>query len=286
MDTKEVLSAKSMLVVKENELIQRASYHLTMEEQKLLCYVISKIKPTDKVFEQYTISALDFAEVVGIDKRHAYRDFKKMVDSFDEKKQWIKVGDNNINFRVFSEAEYNEKQGSITVLLNSHLKKYLLDINRQSQYTKYELWNILSLKSKYSIRLYELFRSYSYQTEKEFDIDDLKSLLCAEQYNNFNDLKKRVIDKGINEINIYTDLKVSYDTKKAGKGGRVSRIIFKIHKKKIDDKLVAYYETVDRVNKKGKQVKGQISIFDYDMEKEIANYDNEIKIIPPQGAES
>ncbi len=133
MDTKEVLSAKSMLVVKENELIQRASYHLTMEEQKLLCYVISKIKPTDKVFEQYTISALDFAEVVGIDKRHAYLDFKKMVDSFDEKKQWIKVGDNNINFRVFSEAEYNEKQGSITVLLNSHLKKYLLDINSQSQ---------------------------------------------------------------------------------------------------------------------------------------------------------
>ncbi len=271
------MDAKSMLVVKENELIQRASYNLTMEEQKMLCYVISKIKPTDKEFERYTISALDFAEVCGINKANVYRDFKKMVDSFDTKSQWIKIGDDNIKFRTFSEAEYNEKNGSITLLLNSRLKKYLLDIGKQGQYTKYELWNILSLKSKYSIRLYELFRSYSYQQEKEFDIDDLKSLLCAENYKVFADFKRYVLDKGIQEINIFTDLKVTYETKKAGKEHKVQKIIFKIHKKKIDDRLTAYYETVDRVNKKGKQVKGQISIFDYDMEKEM-KYDNQITI--------
>ena len=271
------MDAKSMLVVKENELIQRASYNLTMEEQKMLCYVISKIKPTDKEFERYTISALDFAEVCGINKANVYRDFKKMVDSFDTKSQWIKIGDDNIKFRTFSEAEYNEKNGSITLLLNSRLKKYLLDIGKQGQYTKYELWNILSLKSKYSIRLYELFRSYSYQQEKEFDIDDLKSLLCAENYKVFADFKRYVLDKGIQEINIFTDLKVTYETKKAGKEHKVQKIIFKIHKKKIDDRLTAYYENVDRVNKKGKQVKGQISIFDYDMEKEM-KYDNQITI--------
>ena len=269
MESREVLDAKSMLVVKENELIQRASYNLTMEEQKMLCYVISKIKPTDKEFERYTISASDFAEVCGINKANVYRDFKKMIESFDSKSQWIKIGDDNVLFRTFTEAEYNEKKGSLTVLLNSRLKKYLLDIGKHGQYTKYELWNILSLKSKYSIRLYELFRSYSYQQEKEFDIDDLKSLLCAEQYKSFGNLKQRVLDNAINEINIFTDLKVTYETKKAGKGGKVSRIIFKIHKKKIDDKLTAYYETVDRVNKKGKQVKGQISMFDYDMENEM-----------------
>ncbi len=278
MESKEILSVKSMLVVKENELIQRASYHMSMEEQKLLCYVISKIKPTDKVFEQYTISALDFAEIVGIDKRHVYRDFKKMIDSFDSKAQWIKIDDTEFKFRVFSEAEYNEKKGSITVMLNSHLKKYLLDIGKQGQYTKYELWNILSLKSKYSIRLYELFRSYSYQHEKEFEIDELKSLLCAEQYKNFNDFKKRVIDKGINEINIFTDLKVTYQTKKSGKGGRVSKIVFYIHKKKIDEKFAAYNESVERVNQRNKQVKGQISIFDYDMEQEITHNDQPITI--------
>lgn len=277
MENREVLDAKSMLVVKENELIQRASYNLTMEEQKMLCYVISKIKPTDKEFEQYTISASDFAEICGISKTNVYRDFRQMIDNFDNKSQWVQMDGKQFKFRVFSEAEYNEKQGSITVMLNSHLKRYLLEIGKHGQYTKYELWNILSLKSKYSIRLYELFRSYSYQQEKEFDIDNLKSLLCAEQYKSFGNLKQRVLDNAINEINIFTDLRVTYETKKAGKGGKVSKIIFKIHKKKIDDKLTAYYETVDRVNKKGKQVKGQISIFDYDMEKEM-KHDNQITI--------
>lgn len=278
MESKDVLKAKSMLVVKQNELIQRASYHLTAEEQKLLCYVISKIKPTDKVFEQYTISALDFAEICGINKANVYRDFKKMVDNFDSKGQWVTVENTSFKLRVFSEAEYNEKQGSITVMLNSHLKKYLLDLVGKGQYTTYELWNILSLKSKYSIRLYELFRSYEYQHEQEFDIDDLKSLLCAEQYKSFGNLKQRVLDGAINEINIFTDLKITYDTKKAGKGGRVSKITFYIHKKKLDDKLNAYYETVERVNKRNGQVKGQISIFDYDMEKEMQHNNNPITI--------
>lgn len=279
MNDREVFNSQSMFVVKKNELIQRASYHLTAEEQKFLCYVISKIKPTDKVFEQYTISVTDFAEICGISKKNAYRDLQKMADSFDNKSQWITLDDSTtFKFRVFSEIEYNEKKGSITVMLNSHLKQYLLDIGRAGQYTKYELWNILSLKGKYSIRLYELFRSYSYQQEKEFDIEDLKSLLCAEQYKSFGNLKQRVLDVAINEINIFTDLDVTYKTKKAGRGGKVSRITFYIRKKKLDDKMTAYYETVDKINKQNRQIKGQISIFDYDMESTLADSDRELKI--------
>lgn len=69
VEKRDVNDARSMLVVKENELVQRASYNLTLEEQKLLCYVISKIKPGDKEFQRYIISAVDFAEVCGTDKK-------------------------------------------------------------------------------------------------------------------------------------------------------------------------------------------------------------------------
>lgn len=269
VEKRDVNDARSMLVVKENELVQRASYNLTLEEQKLLCYVISKIKPGDKEFQRYIISAVDFAEVCGTDKKNIYRDFKRMAENFLSNKQWIKVGDNNIFFSPFSEAEYNVKNGSMTVVLNSRLKKYLLKIGVQGKYTKYELWNILSLKAKYSIRLYELFKSYSYQYEREFEIDNLKKLLCAENYKVFGDFKRYVLDKGLREINIYTDLEVEYITKKEGKEHKVKKVVFKINKKRIDDKLLAYYETVDRINEKNKQVKGQISMFDYEIEEEL-----------------
>ena len=267
MGNEEIEKSRNMLVVKENNLIQCASYRLTLEQQKFLCYVISKVKPTDKEFQRYTISALDFAEICGIDKKNVYTVFKKMAEDFNDKKRWIKIGDNNILFSPFNEPEYNEKNGSITVILNSRLKKYLVGVG--TKYTKYELWNILSLKSKHSLRLYELFRSYSYQHEKEFAIEDLKSLLCVEQYKNFADLKKRVLDKGIEEINIYTDLKVRYEISETGRGGKVKKIIFYIDKKIHNDLLQAFVATCDRINEKNGQIKGQLSFFDMEIEKEI-----------------
>lgn len=252
------------LVVKDNDFIQKASYHLTAEQQKLLCFVVSKIKPTDTELEKYTISALDFCELTGVDRRHAYRDFKKMIDDLDAKARWIKMGDDTFKFRVFSEAEYNDKQGSITVMLNSRLKKYLLQLSHN--YTMYELWNILSLKSKYSIRLYEIFKSYAYQHQITLDFDTLKELLCAEHYVLFSKFKIRVLDKSVSEINTYTNLCVSYDAIKEGRNHKVKAITFNILQKSSLDAYKAYRRTTDKINEKNGQVKGQLSIFDMTVE--------------------
>lgn len=280
MDNKDIRDARTLLVVKENEIIQCASYNLTMEEMKFLCFVISKIKPTDKELQKYTISAIDFADVCGLDKRNVYRDFKKMAESFDSKTaRCIKFKDEIFpTFRVFSESSYNPKQGTITVLLHSALKKYLLEVGGK-KYTKYELWNIINLKSKYSIRLYELFKSYEYKYKQEFEINELKMLLDAEKYKSFGNLKQRVLDGAIKEINILTDLAVSYEAKKSGRGGKVSSIVFKIQKKELDDKMVAYYENIDMINTKNKQCKGQMSMFDPEI-KDKKDYSQEVPVIP------
>lgn len=256
----ENVKEKNYLVVKDNDFIQKASYNLTAEQQKLLCFVISKIKPTDKEFERYTISALDFASLAGIDRRHAYRDFKKMIEALDNKATWIKIGDDTIRFRVFSESEYNERQGSITVILNSRLKKYLLDLSHN--YTMYELWNILSLKSKFSLRLYELFKSYAYKSKIEFDYEELKDLLCAKHYTVYSKFKERVLEKGIQEINTYTNLIVEYEVIKEGKNHKVKRIDFNIKQKHSLEAYKAYRKTAERINKENHQIEGQLGIFD------------------------
>lgn len=249
------------LVVKSNELIQHAVYRLTATEQKFLCFVISKIKPTDTDLTDITVSAADFAELAGIDKRNIYTEFKEMANNLDQKRRWLTLDTGEtILFRVFSEIGYNDHNGSLTVRLHSKLKKYLLQIH--SNYTEYELWNILSLKSKYAIRLYELFKSYAYQKHTEFEVETLKGLLCCEGYTNFYNLKKRVLDPAIEEINELTNLNVSYTTKKKGKGGKVSDIYFDITQKKSMEAYKAYRKTADRINEKAGNVPGQLSIFD------------------------
>ena len=279
MEKNELKTARTTYVAKDNELIQTASYKLSAEEQKLVCYVISKIKPTDKPFQKYTISALDFAEVCGIDKRHVYRDFKNISDSLKQKSRWIQIGDDVTDFQVFNEPTYNEKNGSLSVYLNSRLHKYLLNlVEKGGEYTQYELWNVLSLKSKFSIRLYELFRSYAYQSKKEFDLDKLRGLLCVENYTLYADFKRRVLDKAIDEINRYTDLNVSFKAVSKGREHKVVAVVFYIKRKEQNEKISAYWQTVNRINKKNGQVKGQMSIFDYDLEKEISNTDQPIQI--------
>ena len=171
-----------------------------------------------------------------------------------------------IRFRVFSESEYNEGEGSITVMLNSRLKEYLL--NLKNNFTSYELWNILSLKSKYSIRLYELFKSYEYQHSKKFELEELKGLLCAESYSRYGNFAARVIEPAVREINQYTNLDVSYKAIHQGRTHKVVGIEFKIRTKSNLDAFQAYIETDTRIKNKNKQVPGQLSLFGPEHEKD------------------
>ena len=59
-------NARLQKVVKSNALIQRARYDLSIQQYKILTYVISRIKPEDKEFyiQQFTLKEL--CEVCGL----------------------------------------------------------------------------------------------------------------------------------------------------------------------------------------------------------------------------
>ena len=255
---------QNQLVVKDNELIQRAQYNLTAQQQKLICFVISKIKPTDKVLERYTISARDFADITGIAYNHVYDEFRQMIDDLDEKARWIKVGSETVRFRWLEIPTYNDRNGSITVSINPYLSKYLLQL--KGNYTQYELWNILSLKGKYAVRLYELLKSYSFQKKIEMDFTHFKQLLCAEQYDRIFDLKKRVLNPAVKEINELTNLQVNYDTGSAPGSKRITTIKFSIREKENIAAYTAYKKTLEKINKRNNQIPGQTSLFDKTLE--------------------
>jgi plasmid replication initiation protein len=254
----EIMNQQSQLVVKHNDLIQKSKYNLTITQQKLIAYIISLIKPTDKELKKYEVSVSDFCQLCGIDKRYFYTDFKDLIDDLDNKAFWIETDEKLFKFRWFLKAEYMKKQGKVLLLLDDDVKKYLIDL--KEKFTVYELYNILALKSKYSVRLYELFKSYAFQKEKVFLIDEFKELLLATNYNNFKDFRNRVLEKAIDEINFYTDLDVSYET--ITKGRKVIAVKIYIKKKEMAENLQAYRNTIAEINKRNNQISGQISMFD------------------------
>lgn len=251
-------SERDQLVVKDNELVRKARYNLTVNQQKIIAYIVSKIKPTDSEFTKYEISVQDFCAVCGIDKEHFYTEIKEIIDNLDNKAFWVETNEKIFKFRWFSEVEIIKGSGKIKLLLNSNIKSYLLQL--QKSFTQYELYNILALKGKYSIRLYEWFKSYSFMKEKKIELSKLKYILEAENYTEYRAFRRRVIEPAISEINEFTDLEVRYE--KVVNGRSVTDLIFYIRFKEALERYGSYRHTIDVLNKKAGLAEGQISLFD------------------------
>lgn len=238
-------------VVKDNALIQKARTNLTLFEQKLVNYLISMVRPDDEEFKSYDIRVVDFARMVGVDAKHAYRDFKTLVDGIDNKAFWYEDDELLTKIHWVITPQYWKKKGIVTLRLDPILKSYLL--NLRERFTEYELYNILSLKYKYSVRIYELLRSFQYRGYVVYSLQDLKALLCIDEeaptYKKFTTFRKNVLDKSIPEINAYTDLTVTCeymdknkeiieDTRKSRKA--VEYISFRLRLKEPGEQFAVY----------------------------------------------
>ena len=246
---------RDMYVVKSNTLIQKSRYRLTNEEQRILLYLISKIRPDEKENRYHTVSILEYAKVCGVnikDNKGLYAYVKKTIKSLADKSFWISFdGRTEKLLRWIDKAEINKYLGDISIKLNDELMPYLLQL--KSNYTQYRLLYVLTMhSSKYSIRMYELFRSYLYQgkteTEKIFEVDSFMRLIGIEDkvietyLQNITMFKKNVISKALEEINERTDIKVNVEYRKERK--RITELKFFIRANENEDRNMFrdYYE--------------------------------------------
>ena len=230
MDNKEIQSERNQIVVKHNDLIQKSRYSLTMQEQKIILYLISKIKPEDTDLHLYEFDIKEFCEICGIDETSGknYSVLKETIINLKRKCFWVSIG-NGIDATVswIDKAIVNKRSGAIKIKLDNDMKPFLLELQRN--FTRYELNCVLTMKSKYSIRLYELLKSYEFMTTRTFNLEQLKLLLSVEKYENYKDFRSRVLEPALREINLYSDIVVTYEAKKKGK--KYDNIMFGIKEK-------------------------------------------------------
>lgn len=210
------------MVVKSNDLIQKSRFSLTTNQQKIILYLISKLKYKDTDFTECKVDIKDFCKVCGIDLSNGrrYNELKNSIKQIADKSIWLEKenGDETL-VRWIEKPTIHKNDGVITIRLDDDLKPYLLEL--KEKYTQYELIYTLKMKSKYSIRLYELLKSRQYDKLKEYtvkySIDELKKLLDAENYKTFKDFRRRVLDKATEEINSYSDIFIDCLCIKQGK---------------------------------------------------------------------
>lgn len=69
---------------------------------------------------------------------------------------------------------------------------------------------------------------------------------CQNKHKGFKELKKKVIEPSISQINEYTNLLIEYIPIKSGR--TITSVIFKINEKKNMDSLISYRKTIAKIN--------------------------------------
>lgn len=208
------------IVRKSNDLIQNAMYSLTLSQQKLMLHIFAMIKPSDTELPRYEMSIYEFLKLCGVDPHNGsmYKQVKKNIEDIaNAKVQWIRLaGTQKITmFRWLSSATIDEGTGKIVLTLDQSLKPHLIQL--KEFYTTMNITYTLPMKSQYSIKIYELCKSYQnlYLEKKKkgeplvWSIETLKKQVDCNA-SNWAHVRRTVLDKAKSEINGKTDILFDY----------------------------------------------------------------------------
>jgi plasmid replication initiation protein len=224
----QIAEERSYMVAKGNEIIQRARVDLGLMEQKSFCYAVSKIKPTDTLDTEYEFAINDYCDVCGINRNdgrtieNVKAALKKLRDKsfylLDENGAWVLIG-------WLAKVKILPRSGKVKFKFDEDMQKYLIGLRERGNFTQYSLMCVLPMKSAYSVRLYELLKSYLGQgaARKKFNTDDLKKRLAA-PYVNFKDFRTRALEVAVREVNQYTDIETTWEP--ITKGRKVVEVEF------------------------------------------------------------
>jgi len=219
-----MINHKNELVVKANTLVE-ACYRLTLVEQRILLYAITEARRTQKGLNAedfVTIRAADYAAQFSIDPATAYNQiseaaetiFNRYVTFHDVRQETGKPRRTKV--RWISAASYIDGDGVIQLRFALDMVPFITRL--ESEFTRYKLGQIANMTSAHAIRMYELLIQWGSVGKREIEIEWFKKTLMLEgQYESIKNLKQRVIDVGVAQINKHSDITVQYTQRKTGR---------------------------------------------------------------------
>jgi plasmid replication initiation protein len=221
---------QDLTVAKSNRLVE-AAYRLTLVEQRIILLASTLARKTKNglnPIDFVTISAKDYLEFYG-NEHHVYEQLKEAAQTLYER--GFTLYDKNpatgnpmvVTGRWVSSIAYTDKDGMLGIKFSPDVIPYLTALERE--FTRYQLEKIAKMTSPYAIRLYELLMQWESVGEREVEVIWLKKVLMIEdEYSRFTNLKARVIDPAVSQINTHTDHNTSYLQRKTGRN--VTHFIF------------------------------------------------------------
>ena len=219
----------------DNQFVYNARYQLSAREQKVILFLISKIDPIrqESLLEQ-VISVKDLEIILKGGDKHwggIYKELKSLAKRLVKKgiefSTDIEIGGQKFSgyinwFQGIEPVKDEEGNISLSFLFSQKLQPFLLDLK---EYVAVNLLEVVSLKSAFSIRMYQVFRAhrdrmgkYQKRSKLTYDLPELKALLgVADKYKDYRNFRLKVLEILKKEVTKHTSISVNFKPLKKGR---------------------------------------------------------------------
>lgn len=224
---REVDTRESVKVVVTNTFIEgKVSRDMDVNAQKFLRLCIAQCRMHDDQFWGYEVSATELADMFGVSLSNIYHHVDRWTDQAMEAKLILKeYGAKKFRkYNLFGSCWYED--GILRMKMNEDMKPLILQIRKEQGFTQYELSNIVTMKGKYSIRIYEMIQKemrqlspYGQKTVKVvLQLDEIRNQTNTEkQYEKLSAFKSYVLNKAQLEIEKAMNWKIVRNDIKKGR---------------------------------------------------------------------
>jgi len=209
------MEKKKSAVVRKSNIFIDGRYRFGLHEQKILLLVVSHIGTSEKDFTSYKIP---WAEIkrVSSGRLNTVAKIDKACENLKSKTISITHGHTTDNFGFLS--GWKTHQGKfVEFRIDPSMKKMLLGLLDEGNFTLYDLEFALALPSTHAVRMYEILKSHFWKKQPVvIPLNDLKKSLDiplnSPTYSNFSNFRTFIIDRVKKNLTRHTDITFTYHT--------------------------------------------------------------------------
>lgn len=222
-------------IVKSNALIEAVYNPGSVYQMRLLMAALMQVKAKEKLDyrKRYYVTANALADMTGSQAKNNYQELKRASKELMETTLVVsdtpdgRPLDKYLRINLVSSCEYSDGEGVVGLRFTEEITPYVSDLRKR--FTQYQARYVMPMRSSYGIRLYELCLQWL-GDEREFEVEEFKRMFGLEnKYKSIKDLKARVINPALDDINTHSDIHVKFGQRKAGR--QVTHLQFMITRK-------------------------------------------------------
>ena len=213
-------SVENFKVTRSNILIE-SNFKVTLQELRMVYWILSNIQPTDKELKTYRIQISEynkFLKKFGISQsKDVYKILERTAEKLMSRVVNFYLDDVKYSVPFINRIAHHSKAGFIDIRLDELLKDYL--INLSVNFTSIGLLVAFKLNSTYSIRLLEIIMQYKAIGKRTVSVEQLRFMFGVDEksYRIWSNFESRILKHACDNVNKHTNLGIKYKKIKKGK---------------------------------------------------------------------